>query len=102
MVRKFKSLALAGAFVMVAAPAFAQVPPGINPLGIDLDPLHIFSPATPPAPAPEPMMMRPRMHRSMMMHKKMMMKKEMMMKNKMMMKKKMIMKKEMMKKDMSK
>ena len=96
MVRKFKALALAGAFVMVAAPAFAQVPPGINPLGVDLDPLHIFSPATPPAPAPEPMMMhhrmmhrpmmhRPMMHRPMMHHS--MMKKKMMLKNKMMMKK---------------
>ena len=92
MVHKFKALALAGAFVMIAAPAFAQVPPGINPLGVDLDPLHIFSPATPPTPAPEPMMMhhrmmhRPMMHRSMMMHHSMM-KKKMMMKKRMMMKK---------------
>lgn len=84
MVRKFKSIALAGAFVMVAAPAFAQMPPAMNPLGIDVDPFHIFTPA--PAPEPAPMMMKPHHHHMMMHHKKMMMmhKKKMMMHKKMM------------------
>ena len=59
MVVPFKSIALAGALMLVAAPAFAQNtdPFGIGaliggataPLGaVDLDPLHIFTPA--PAP----------------------------------------------------
>jgi hypothetical protein len=80
MAQTFKTVALAAAFAVVAAPAFAQVPPQINPLGVDLDPLHIFTPdAPPPPPAPEPMMMHHHHHHMMMrhhmMHKKMMMKK---------------------------
>ncbi len=79
MVQKFKSLALAGALMMVAAPAFAQ-DINLNPLGLDLDPFHIFTPA-PAAPAMEkPMMMH---HHHKMMHHKMMMNKKMMMKKKM-------------------
>lgn len=76
MVSKFKSLALAGALMMVAAPAFAQ---DANVLGLDLDPFHIFTPAPAPAAAPAPMMKH---HKKMMMHhkKKMMMHKKMMMK----------------------
>ena len=79
MVSKFKSIALAGALSVFAAPAFAQVPPMLNPLGLDLDPFHIFSPA--PA-APAPMMEKKMHHKHMMMHhKKMMMHhKKMMMK----------------------
>ena len=86
MVNKFKTIALAGALMMVAAPAFADIlPPGLNPLGLDLDPFHIFSPA--PAPeAPAPMMMHHHHHHMMMHHKKMMM----MHKHKMMMHKKMM------------
>ena len=92
MVRKFKSVALAGVLMMVAAPAFAQ-DLNINPLGlplvpnsVDIDPLHIFTPAAAPAMAPAPMMKKPMMHHKMMMKTKMMMKKPMM-KKKMMMKK---------------
>ena len=70
MVNKFKAIALAGAFVMVAAPAFAQVPPVLNPLGLDFDPFHIFTPAPMKK---EPMMMK----KHHMMHKKMMKKKMM-------------------------
>ena len=77
MISKIKKIALAGAFALVAAPAFAQVPPQINPTGIDLDPLHIFTPVTPaPPPMVEPAPRRHRaMHRRMM--KKRMMKKAM-------------------------
>ena len=73
MVSKFKSISLAGALTVFAAPAFAQIPPMLNPLGLDLDPFHIFTPApTPPA----PMMEKKMMHKKMMMHhKKKMMKK---------------------------
>ena len=92
MVLNFKKLALAGAFLMVAVPAFAQVPPQVNPLGIDLDPLHLFSPAPMAAPEAPPMMMKKRMMKRRMMMKKPMMKKPMM-KKKMMMKKPMMMKK---------
>ena len=55
MVRSFKTLALAGAMMTVAVPAFAQGLPGLNSLGIDLDPFHIFTPAPAVAPAPAPM-----------------------------------------------
>ena len=95
MVRNVKRLALAGAFLMVAAPAFAQVPPQVNPLGVDLDPLHLFTPAQAPAPAPEA---EPRMHRPM--HHRMM--RHRMMSHHMMshhMMKKPMMKKSMMKED---
>ena len=84
MNRKLKSIALAGALMMAAAPAFAQdnnlLPFGLNanPLGLDLDPFHIFTPAPPPPQvniAP-PMvrghrMMRRASHGRMMMKKKM-------------------------------
>ena len=100
MVSKFKSIALAGALMFVAAPAFAQqgVPlvgdlPIINGLplvgdnasGLDLDPFHIFTPA-PAAPAPAPMMMMHHHHHMMMHHHHMMMMhhKKMMMHHKMM------------------
>ena len=106
MVRKFTSIAFAGALVFSAVPASAQdlgaaingitAAPGQliggmgQGLGIDLDPFHIFTPA--PAPmAPEPMMMMKKKHH--MMHKKMMKKKMMMKKKKMMMMKKDDMKK---------
>ena len=77
MVSKFKSIALAGALTVFAAPAFAQVPPMLNPLGLDLDPFHIFSPAPAPMMMEKPMMKKPMMHKKMM-HKKMMKKKMMM------------------------
>ena len=94
MVCKFKSIAVAGALMMVAAPAFAQDMqlPLVGDMGgmmsgmggLDLDPFHIFT----PAPAAAPMMMKkPMMHKHMMMHHKMMSSK-MMMKKKMMMEKK--------------
>ncbi|WP_158811393.1 hypothetical protein [Beijerinckia sp. L45] len=52
MVRMFKPLALVGvALFLSSAPAFAD-DIDLNPLGLDLDPFHIFTPA--PAPAPEP------------------------------------------------
>ncbi len=82
MVRNVKRLALAGAFLTIAAPAFAQVPPQINPLGIDLDPFHLFTPAAAPvAPEPAPMMHHRMMHHRMVHHTMMhhsMMKKSMM------------------------
>lgn len=104
MVLNLKKLALAGAFTIVAAPAFAQVPPALNPLGVDLDPFHIFTPA--PAAAPEaapaaagaPMMHHRMRHHHMMMHHHTMHKK--MMHKKMM--KKPMMKKGAEGKDMSK
>ena len=83
MVRTFKSLALAGARTMAAVPAFAQ-DINLNPLGLDLDPFHIFTPAPAAPAAPAPMMMKHH-HHHMMMHKKMM--KHKMMKKKMMKKK---------------
>ena len=69
MVRMLKPAAIVGAVLMLSsAPAFAQVidlgslgtilaPFGqaLNPLNLELDPLHIITPA-PAAPAPEPMM----------------------------------------------
>lgn len=103
MVSKFKTIAFAGALMMAAAPAFAQdmnlnplglplVPNNLDQLpvvgggGLDLDPLHIFTPAAAPAPAeapaPAPMMH----HHHMMMHHHMM--HHHMMKKKMMMEKK--------------
>ena len=108
MVTKFKSFALAGVLAFApafVAPAFAQDAgvPIVNQLpivgdlpivgngamtgGVDLDPMHIFTPAAEPAPAAAPMKMKS--HRHMMMHhKKMMMHhKKMMMHHKMMMKK---------------
>ncbi len=70
MIRMFKPIALVGAVLIASSvPALAQ---GTGPLGLDLDPFHIFTPA--PAPAPAPMMMKHKMHKKMM-HKKMMMKK---------------------------
>ena len=79
MVRMFKPLALVGAVLIASsAPAFAQAtgPLGIDldplhiftpvpagstgPLGIDLDPLHIFTPV--PSPAPTPVMKKHKMH----------------------------------------
>jgi hypothetical protein len=52
MVRMFKPLTLVGAIVVLsAAPAFAD-DINLNPLGLDLDPFHIFTPAPAPAPAP--------------------------------------------------
>lgn len=116
MVRKFTSIAFAGALMFAAVPAMAQDLGGaINGLtqapgqliggmgqglGIDLDPFHIFTPAPQPVAAPmqEPMMSRGGGHRMMrhhmkmrhngMMyhHKKMMMHKKKMMKQKKMMK----------------
>ncbi|MCX8253320.1 exported protein of unknown function [Beijerinckiaceae bacterium RH AL1] len=80
MVNKFKSIALAGVLAFVAAPAFAQngapivgdlpiingLPlVGDNASGLDLDPLHIFTPAPAPMAAPAP---APMMHHHMMMH----------------------------------
>lgn len=54
MVRMLKPLALVGAALFLsAAPAFAD-DLNLNPLGLDLDPFHIFTPAPPP-PAPAPM-----------------------------------------------
>ena len=119
MVRKFTSIAFAGALMLSAAPAFAQdIGGAVNGitaipgqlvggmgqgLGIDLDPFHIFTPAPAPAmaaPMGEPMMRRHRMMRrhGMMHHKGMMMHhKKMMMHHK-----KMMMHKKMMKKEMSK
>ena len=92
MNRKFKSIALAGALMMVAAPAFAQAG-NTNPFGIDLDPFHIFTPAPPPpqvniAPPMGGMHRMHRMHRMAHGHKMMMRKK--MMSKKMMMHKKMM------------
>ena len=97
-----KSIAVAGALLIFAAPAFAQSI-NTNPLGlplvpnsVDLDPLHIFTPAPKPA---EPMMMhRMHHHRGMhhhAMHHRMMkhMAKKHMAKKKMMSKKKMMKKK---------
>jgi hypothetical protein len=56
MVRMFKPLALVGAALLLsAAPAFAD-DINLNPMGIDLDPFHIFTPAPPPPPPPAPMM----------------------------------------------
>ena len=89
MNRKLASIALAGALMVVAAPAFAQdtnlMPFGLNlnPLGLDLDPFHIFTPAppppqvnlAPPAMRGHRMMRRPFHGRTM---KKMAMKKKMM------------------------
>ena len=50
MVRYMKIAAFAGgSLIFSALPVFAQVP---NPLGIDLDPFHIFTPAPPPPGAP--------------------------------------------------
>ena len=69
MVRMFKPLVLVGAALIVSSvPALAQ---GTGPLGLDLDPFHIFTPAPAPeaAPAP-PMMKKHRMHKKMMMKKK--------------------------------
>ena len=89
MTRKFASIALAGALMVTAAPAFAQDtnlnPFGLNlnPLGLDLDPFHIFTP-NPPPPAMAPAMRGHRMVRG---HKMMMRKKMMMMKKKTMTKK---------------
>jgi hypothetical protein len=74
--------------MMVAAPAFADIlPPGLNPLGLDLDPFHIFSPAPAPEAPAAPMMHHHHHHHHMMMHHKKMM---MMHKHKMMMHKKMM------------
>ena len=75
MVRMFKPLALVGAALIVSsAPAFAEDLNLFNPMNLDLDPLHIFTPAPAPAPAPEAMM-RMKNHRG---HHKMMKKKKMM------------------------
>lgn len=127
MVRKFTSIAFAGALMLSAAPAFAQdIGGAVNGitaipgqlvggmgqgLGIDLDPFHIFTPAPQPAmaaPMGEPTMRRHRMMRHPMHmrhngmkyhHKMMMMHKHKMMKQKHMMKsERMMMKKDAMKK----
>ena len=85
MVRKFKTVAFAGALMMVASPVFAQELPLIGNLnlpvvsGLDLDPMHIFTPAPEPAAAPAPMMKKHHMMKHHMMKKKMMMKKKKMM-----------------------
>ncbi len=64
MVRMFKPLVLVGAALIVSSvPALAQ---GTGPLGLDLDPFHIFTPAPAAAPAPAPMMKKHRMHKKMM------------------------------------
>ncbi len=81
MVRIFKPLALVGAALIVSSvPAMAQ---GTGPLGLDLDPFHIFTPAPAPAPAAKPMMEKRKMqghkmhghkmhgHKMMKKHKKM-------------------------------
>ena len=88
MNRKFKSIALAGALMVVAVPAFAQSG-NMNPFGIDLDPFHIFTPAPPPPQvdiAPPMGGMHRMRHGHRMMMRKHMMKKPMM-KKKMMPKK---------------
>jgi hypothetical protein len=53
MIRRLKPLALVGALLALsAAPAFAD-DINLNPLGLDLDPFHIFTPEpAPPPPAP--------------------------------------------------
>ena len=82
----FKTIALAGVLVLVAAPAFAQGVPVIGGMPIigdlpiigdraapvDLDPTHLFMPAAAPAPEAAPMMMK-KHHMS---KKQMMMKKK--------------------------
>ena len=76
MVGTFKKTALAGALVLVVTPAFAQLElpiVGVLPTpgnGLDLDPLHIFSPAPAEAPAAAPAPMKKHHH-----HHKMMMQK---------------------------
>ena len=79
MVRTLKLAALAGALALVVTPALAQLElpiVGVLPTpgnGLDLDPLHIFTPApaeAPPDAAPAPMKKHHHHH-----HKKMMMKK---------------------------
>ncbi len=99
MVGMFKSIAVAGTLLMVAAPAFAQSI-DTNPLGLplvpkslDLDPLHIFTPASKP-------MMHHRMRHHRAMHHRMMkpMAKKKMAKKKMATGKKMMTKKPMKKK----
>ena len=76
MVRKFKSLVLAGALVMAASPVFAEdfLAPIFAPItSLDMDPLHILTPApAAPAAAPAPMMKKHHMKHHMMKHKKMM------------------------------
>jgi hypothetical protein len=70
MVRMFKPLALVGATLLLSAvPAFAD-DMNLNPLGLDLDPFHIFTPAPPPPP-PAPMMHHHYHHHHKMMMKKM-------------------------------
>ncbi len=78
MIRKFKLLALAGVLMISASPAFAEdmMAPLMAPLaGMDMDPLHIFTPAPAPAAAPVPMMKKHHMMKKHMMKKKKMMKK---------------------------
>ena len=78
MVRTLKLAALAGALALVVTPAFAQLDfPIVGELptpghGLDLDPLHIFTPAPAEAPAEAPAPMKKKHHHH---HKKMMMKK---------------------------
>jgi hypothetical protein len=58
MVLKFKSIALAGALIVAASPVFAEdiLAPLFAPItSLDMDPLHIFTPAAAPAAAPAPM-----------------------------------------------
>ncbi len=81
---KLSSIALAGALMVVSAPAFAQSG-NMLPFGIDLDPFHIFTPAPPPpqvniAPTSMGAHRMHRMHRPFhgRMMKKMAMKKKMM------------------------
>lgn len=75
MVRKLKALALAGALMAVATPVFADdlftpLAPIVAPImapfaGIDMDPLHIFTPAPAPVAAPAPMMKKHHAHHHM-------------------------------------
>lgn len=60
MVRFMKIAAFAGgSLIFSALPVFAQVP---NPLGIDLDPFHIFTPAPPPPPVVAPVVVHHHHH----------------------------------------
>ena len=78
MVRTLKLAALAGALALVVTPVFAQLDlPIVGTLptpghGLDLDPLHIFTPEPAPEPAAAPAPMKKHHHHH---KKKMMMKK---------------------------
>ena len=75
MIKTLKCAVLVGALALVATPAFAQLElpiVGVLPTpgnGLDLDPLHIFTPAPPDAPAAPAPMMKHHHHKKMMMKK---------------------------------